>query len=132
MRAHFIDFWIQQNGASKILARAKQAVDDRDEKLRSGDGGSSPDYDGVRTDVFLHFETMKKKFAQLKVGDFLMGFHVFPDNSIGHLHMHVFPHVEAFREFSTKMHDWKTVPLQAVLEVEREDGNYDGSIELQS
>lgn len=66
---------------------------------------------------------MKLQFERLKEDDFLFGFHCFPENSIGHLHMHVFPHGEQFREFSTKEYDWKTVPLQAVLEVEKEDGN---------
>ncbi|KAL9591339.1 MAG: hypothetical protein Q9179_007823, partial [Wetmoreana sp. 5 TL-2023] len=131
MRAHFTNFWRHDDGASKIFARAKQVVDDRDEILRSGNGGSSPDYDdSVSRDVSLYFEDMKKKFVELEAKDLLMGFHVFPDNSIGHLHMHVFPHGESFRQYSTKMHDWKTVPLQAVLEVEREEGN--GPIEPDS
>ena len=35
--------------------------------------------------------------------------------------MHVFPKAEALRRFSTKTHDWKTIPMQAVVEVEEED-----------
>lgn len=77
--------------------------------------------DGVRGEVLEYFTAMGKKFAELEVGDFVMGFHVFPENSIGHLHMHVFPHGKEFREYSTKTYDWKTVPLQAVLEVEKEE-----------
>lgn len=30
--------------------------------------------------------------------DFVYGFHVFPDNSIGHLQLHVFPHDDPFRQ----------------------------------
>lgn len=72
--------------------------------------------------MFKQFEEKGRGFGELNVEeDFLMGFHVFPDNSIGHLHMHVFPHGEGMREWSTREYDWKTVPLQAVLEVERED-----------
>ncbi|KAL8691859.1 MAG: hypothetical protein Q9218_003003 [Villophora microphyllina] len=119
MHNHFIDFWENRNGKSKILERAKRAVDDQDQKLRTSNGDNSPIYDDkVRSHVFDHFDIMKSEFAKLHVDDFLFGFHVFPDNSIGHLHMHVFPHGEAFRSVSTKMYDWKTVPLDAVLEVE--------------
>lgn len=65
---------------------------------------------------------MKSEFLGLKAeSDFLLGFHVFPENSIGHLHMHVFPHRDYFREFSTKDYDYKTVPLQAILDVEKEE-----------
>lgn len=127
MRAHFISFWQHSNGQAKILARAKRAVDDQDTKLMNSPTGSSPVYETVRDDVFAHYESTSPDFSTLDPRrDFLMGFHVFPDNSIGHLHMHVFPHREAFRAFSTKEYDWKTVPLQAVLEVEREDGNCEG------
>lgn len=64
---------------------------------------------------------MKSVYRLLKAEDFVLGFHVFPENSIGHLHMHVFPHDNYFREHSTKDYDYKTVPLQAILDVEEED-----------
>lgn len=65
---------------------------------------------------------MKPAFLQLKAEeDFIFGFHVFPENTIGHLHMHVFPHDNDFREYSTRDYDYKTVPLQAILDAEGED-----------
>ncbi|KAI4129775.1 MAG: hypothetical protein LQ338_002085 [Usnochroma carphineum] len=125
MQAHFISFWQQHGGKAKLLARAKRAVDDQDAKLLSH--GSRPVYETVRDDVFHHYESTKLDFSNLVApGDFLFGFHVFPDNSIGHLHMHVFPHADGFRAFSTREHDYKTVPLEAILEVEEEDGNGGG------
>ncbi|KAL8865192.1 MAG: hypothetical protein Q9174_007022 [Haloplaca sp. 1 TL-2023] len=117
MRAHFIDFWTNGDGKQKILARSERALDDQDQKLRSSPDG--PEYEKVRGDVYDHFETTKVQFEKLKAEeDFVFGFHVFPDNSIGHLHMHIFPHAEAFREFSARVYDYKTVPLQAILEAE--------------
>ncbi|KAI4169350.1 MAG: hypothetical protein LQ343_005743 [Gyalolechia ehrenbergii] len=123
MRAHFIHFWNHEDGPAQILARTKRAMDDQDRKILSNPASpSTPVYEQLRADVFDQFEASKPAFENLVPDrDFLFGFHVFPDNSIGHLHMHVFPHGEALREWSTKEYDWKTVPLQAVLEVERED-----------
>ncbi|KAI4100787.1 MAG: hypothetical protein L6R37_005235 [Teloschistes peruensis] len=126
MHKHFVDFWQTDQGKEKILARAKRAIDDQDKKLRnapappSNSQGASPVYDeATRKNVFDHFDKLKEPFKKLEAKDFRFAFHVFPDNSIGHLHMHVFPHQEMFREVSTKVYDWKTVPLDAILEVER-------------
>ncbi|KAI4173973.1 MAG: hypothetical protein LQ348_006442 [Seirophora lacunosa] len=123
MRTHFISFWNSPYsvGKAKMLARAKRALEDQDKKLRAADGGSPPAYEAVRDDVFAFFEATKPAFEQLKTSDFVCGFHVFPDNSIGHLHMHVFPHADAFRVHSTREYDWKTVPVEAIVEVEHED-----------
>ncbi|KAI4182299.1 MAG: hypothetical protein L6R41_006064 [Letrouitia leprolyta] len=124
LRTHFINFWNHTpDGRAKILARTKMAMDSQDQKLLSDpESPETPIYESVRGDVFRQFEEQGGRFGELNVEeDFLFGFHVFPDNSIGHLHMHVFPHGEGLREWSTKEYDWKTVPLQAVLEVERED-----------
>lgn len=77
--------------------------------------------DLVRTAIFTYFKSMQSSFLALNNDDLVFGFHVFPNNSIGHLHMHVFPHNNTFREFSAKIHDLKTVPLQAILDVEDED-----------
>ncbi|KAI4201522.1 MAG: hypothetical protein LQ346_002158 [Caloplaca aetnensis] len=127
MRAHFLRFWARPDGKAKILARTKRALDEQDRKLlASSDNNNDSNgdsYASVRAAVFDHFEAMKPAFERLREDDFLFGFHCFPENSIGHLHMHVFPHGEPFRAVSTKQYDWKTVPLQAVLEVETEDGN---------
>ena len=35
--------------------------------------------------------------------------------------MHVFPKLEQLRRWSAWTHDWKTIPIEAVLEVEEED-----------
>lgn len=105
-----------------MLARAHAALKERESALI--DKGPRPtEYtDAVNKAVFLKFQRMISVFKQLKAEeDFIFGFHVFPDNTIGHLHMHVFPHDNSFREYSTKIYDHKTVPLQAILDVEDED-----------
>ena len=67
------------------------------------------------------FDALSKSFLRCKPNDFEYAFHAYPANSVGHLHMHVFPKGEDLRKFSTKSHDWKTIPIEAVLEVEEED-----------
>ncbi|KAL8964772.1 MAG: hypothetical protein Q9197_006809, partial [Variospora fuerteventurae] len=119
MHAHFTAFWSAPSGdgREKMLARAKRGVEDQDKKLLAA-GTSNLAYESVRADVFAYFETTASAFKKLDIRDFVCAFHVFPDNSIGHLHMHVFPHPDRFRVHSTREYDWKTVPLEAVLDVE--------------
>ncbi|KAI4270178.1 MAG: hypothetical protein LQ337_006837 [Flavoplaca oasis] len=123
---HFKNFWTSSGKIKRrlMLQRARRALDERDAELVSVPIRRPPEYtELVRKAVFADFERMQSDFLALNVEDFLFGFHVFPDNSIGHLHMHVFPHDSRFREHSTKTYDYKTVPLQAILDVEAEDAS---------
>ncbi|KAL8865301.1 MAG: hypothetical protein Q9198_009387, partial [Flavoplaca austrocitrina] len=123
---HFQRFWLANSSINRrlILHRARKVLDERDTALVNGKTPRPPEYtDSVRNAIFTDFDRMQYEFQVLKISDFLFGFHVFPDNSIGHLHMHVFPHNSRFREYSTKTYDHKTVPLQAILEVEAEDAS---------
>ncbi|KAL9032214.1 MAG: hypothetical protein Q9180_006627 [Flavoplaca navasiana] len=123
---HFQRFWLANSSINRrlILHRARKALDERDTALVNGKTPRPPEYtDSVRNAIFADFERMQYDFQVLKISDFLFGFHVFPDNSIGHLHMHVFPHNSRFREYSTRTYDHKTVPLQAILDVEAEDAS---------
>ncbi|XXG95402.1 hypothetical protein Hte_001664 [Hypoxylon texense] len=44
----------------------------------------------------------------LTVDDFTFGFHLYPDHSVGHLHMHILATPDAYRQYSTDAHDLKT------------------------
>ncbi|KAI4243659.1 MAG: hypothetical protein L6R42_010691, partial [Xanthoria sp. 1 TBL-2021] len=121
LRDHFFKFWSNEINRDAVLARARKALEERESALVHK-GPRHPQYtQSVSNAVFSDFERMKSVFRLLKAEDFVLGFHVFPENSIGHLHMHVFPHDNYFREHSTKDYDYKTVPLQAILDVEEED-----------
>jgi len=130
MRAHFIAFWDSAGGPVRLLRRTRAGFDAQVSKLETrarehGDAAASlTPY--LRTTLLprwdTDFRTLSHGFGSVQAPrDFEMGFHAFPDMSVGHLHMHVFPRAEGLREYSTKVHDWKTVPIEAVLEVERED-----------
>ncbi|KAL8798802.1 MAG: hypothetical protein Q9182_006374 [Xanthomendoza sp. 2 TL-2023] len=119
MYSHFTSFLSSDGGKETLLRRARQALLTQDAKLlESNDSAYTT---AVRNAVFADFAASSSEFMKLEPEDFIYGFHVFPDNSIGHLHMHVFPSRDSLRQWSTKSYDHKTVPLQAILEVEKED-----------
>ena len=119
MKEHFVRFW-EDNGSPKLLKRVKSAFDEQNAKLASNDKTLNSYHELLPT-IKADFETLSHGFRHLKPEDFEYGFHAHPDNSVGHLHMHVYPKKSFLRKFSTYSHDWKTIPLDAILEVEEED-----------
>ena len=121
MQNHFVRFW-EKNGHAKekLIARVRLAFDTQNAKL-AGKPDTIDKYNTLLPQIEADFQKFAVEFEQLKIADFVFAFHAYPDNSIGHLHMHVFPRVESLRKFSSKHHDWKTISLKAVLEAEAED-----------
>ena len=118
MKDHFITFWNNVEGPPKLLDRVRSAFDEQNLKLKSSGGiALREDVEVLRGD----FEHLSRRFLKCKPDDFEFAFHPYPAISVGHLHMHVFPKKGDLRKFSTKNHDWKTIPIEAVLEVEEED-----------
>ena len=120
MKEHFITFWKTEDGSPKLLKRVRSTFDEQNEKLASIDGNAESSESLLDT-LMKDFDTLSKSFLRCRPDDFEFAFHAYPDNSVGHLHMHVFPKNDDLRKFSTKSHDWKTIPIEAVLEVEEED-----------
>lgn len=122
MRTHFITFW-NAGGSPALLRRTRSGFDEQNTKLATKTDHKDQ-YDELFPELQVGFEELASGFGDLKApDDFEFGFHAFPDMSVGHLHMHVFPKLEDLRRLSTRKHDWKTVPVEAVVEVEAEDGN---------
>lgn len=137
MREHFVRCWNTEDGKDKMINRIRAAVESQNEKLMlslaSFQKKQDPDDDNNNDDAastrFLHlrdlvwqdFQTLAHDFRTLNADDFVYAFHAWPDNSIGHLHMHVFPAKDSLRRFSTRRHDWKTISLECVLRVEEEE-----------
>ena len=117
MKEHFITFWKTEDGSPKLLTRVRSTFDEQNNKLASKDADAQSFLSMLKND----FDSLSKNFLRCKPKDFEYAFHAFPANSVGHLHMHVFPKTSELRKFSTKSHDWKTIPIEAVLEVEAED-----------
>lgn len=124
MKEHFIRFW-GAGGNKSIVVRTRLALDEQNEKLKikNKEVGVSL-LDELLALVEKGFDELSCQFMELQGTDedFQFGFHAWPDNSVGHLHMHVFPKGEGLRRYSSRVHDKKTIPLGVVLDVEREDG----------
>lgn len=118
LKEHFIKFW-SNDGATKILARVEEVVKSRNDILSKNQETTNA-YNSLLPRVWATFTDMSGPFITLKPDDFVYAFHPFPDASVGHLHMHVFPRDNAFRTVSTTRHDWKTIPLKVILEAEQE------------
>ncbi|KAL8850413.1 MAG: hypothetical protein Q9221_004645 [Calogaya cf. arnoldii] len=122
LRDHFIKFWSRDSNKHAMLARAEQVLENRHNILTQSDQQRSVEYTpDVARKVMDDFGFLQHEFLKLDAENFIFGFHVYPENSIGHLHMHVFPIEAMFRWCSTRTYDYKTVPLQAILDVEEED-----------
>ena len=119
LRDHFKTFW-RNGGSPKIVQRARASFDDQNAKLAAKKSTQHLYYQLLPI-LEADFERLSRMYGQLGVHDLEFAFHAFPDASVGHLHMHVFPKLSELRKFSTRHHDWKTIPIEAVLEVEEED-----------
>ena len=120
MKDHFVGFW-KNGGNARLLKQTKSTFDDQNSKLRTN--GKTAHIESLLPTLENDFEDLAEEFRLLRPEEFEYGFHAFPDNTVGHLHMHVFPKKSSLREFSAWRHDRKTIPLEAVLELEREDMN---------
>lgn len=120
MKAHFVHFWNTEHGIPKLLTRTKSSFEEQNRRLHTKES-TRDKLSKLLPQWRSDFELLAKTFRKCKPEDFEFAFHAHPDNSVGHLHMHVFPRKWSLREFSSKQHDWKTIPLTAILEVEEED-----------
>lgn len=120
MKHHFICFWETEHGSPKLIRRTQSAFDDQNAKLERKKT-TLEIFQKLLPTLKKDFDSLAEEFKQLEPKDFQFAFHAWPDNSVGHLHMHVFPKKEVLRRFSAKRHDLKTIPLEAILQVEEED-----------
>ena len=120
MKEHFITFWKTEDGSPKLLRRVRSTFDEQNDKMASDDRNTNSS-ESLLSTLIKDFDALSKSFLRCQPEDFVFAFHAYPASSVGHLHMHVFPKNGNLRQFSTKSHDWKTIPIEAVLEVEQED-----------
>ena len=118
MKEHFTNFWSVYANRIKLLHAIKDNFDTQNHKLEAKD---KAEYKATSPPVLEDYQEMAKRFLELEAEDFNYAFHPHPYHSVGHLHMHVFPKDEMLRRRSSKDHEFKTIPLDAILEVEKED-----------
>lgn len=118
MKEHFIKFWNSPGGKEKVIQRAKKAFDEQNSKLERK---NETLYQQILPPILNYFNESSATFRNLTPKDFVFALHPWPDCSVGHLHMHIFPRLADLRKFSTRKHDWKTISIKSVLAAEEED-----------
>lgn len=117
MRAHYQRLW--NNDRERVIRGVRLGFDQQNQKLASKERTIKL-YRSLLPELEADYEKLVTRFRALNDDDFVFAFHPYPDNSIGHLHMHVFPRDEFLRQFSTKKHDWKTISVTSILEAEEQ------------
>ena len=84
--------------------------------------------DKVPEQIQLDYEAMVKLAEELTVNDFVFGFHIAPDCSVPHLHMHIIAVKPGLRQFSTHEHDRKTVLIEDITPIVQQPLPLDGVI----
>jgi hypothetical protein len=126
MISHFKKFWASPDSIRKSIDRIQLAIDLRAQEVINGfrkspetEAQRTADFIAIMVDVQTSADDFGKKLGSLTIEDFVFAFHPAPDASVGHLHMHVVSAPSEFRRYSTGVHDWKTIPASAVMEVIR-------------
>ncbi|KAI1088143.1 hypothetical protein F5B19DRAFT_472646 [Rostrohypoxylon terebratum] len=96
-----IDFfkrhWDVPQFRGSVLEHQKKAVEKRGKTTQAG-----------LSEARKQLEELEGTIHELKFEDFAFGFHLWPDNSVPHLHMHIIAMPEKYRRYSTRSHDEKT------------------------
>ncbi|KAI1453443.1 hypothetical protein F4805DRAFT_376353 [Annulohypoxylon moriforme] len=109
-----IDFFYDQWGRIEF----REAVLEHQKKAIEARGGKKLE-DLVQEKE--QYEELEEIIRILHADEFAFGFHLWPDNSIEHLHMHIIAMPDDCRQYSTKLNDEKTVDAFEVYdEVKRQ------------
>ncbi|KAL0945583.1 hypothetical protein HGRIS_014742 [Hohenbuehelia grisea] len=134
MIKHFERFWLEGDACDRAIKLVDQATEDRirtlEEAMHDGKRPEGATTEGlrdlceaVRSSSVEFAQSLRKTSTAIRTDQksfestFFYGFHAHPNASIGHLHMHVLPFDESLRRHSTRAHDWKTIPAQAIIDV---------------
>ncbi|KAI1208592.1 uncharacterized protein F4807DRAFT_461531 [Annulohypoxylon truncatum] len=98
MIACFQSNWASPEFRSAILKHQEQAIE------RSKDEKNPATY----LKAMVHYQELQRRIDSLTVDDFTFGLHLWPDHSVGHLHMHIIATPPWCRQYSTFVHDDKT------------------------
>lgn len=89
------------------LPAFREAVLDHQEARIEAQNKAEPNPEAYKEAINHHME-LGFMINDLTVDDFTFGFHLYPDHSVSHLHLHIVAYPDSYREYSTKAHDLKT------------------------
>ncbi|KAI1134114.1 hypothetical protein F5Y05DRAFT_422906 [Hypoxylon sp. FL0543] len=99
MMSFFRSCWARPRFRHEVLLHQRLAIERRD--------AERPDPDAYRT-AMEHFRELQAVIDDLTPDDFTFGLHLWPDHSVGHLHLHILATPDRCRKYSTYAHDAKT------------------------
>ncbi|KAK8118330.1 uncharacterized protein PG998_002956 [Apiospora kogelbergensis] len=108
MVALFRSSWNEKEFRSRVLAHQRKAIENAK--------GDSKNDEGYRL-ALEHYEELESSIHQIEVKDFKFGLHLFPDQSVSHLHMHIIAATKSMRKYSTSHHDQKTKDALEVRDI---------------
>ncbi|KAI0847331.1 hypothetical protein F5Y00DRAFT_263693 [Daldinia vernicosa] len=107
----FKDKWETPDFRQKVLDYQKLAIEKRitaDSLARSeAELDPRPALD-AGDEAISHWEELEAGIHTLKFDDFAFGLHLWPDNTVGHFHLHIVATPDWCRRYSTLKHDEKT------------------------
>ncbi|KAI1101269.1 hypothetical protein F4804DRAFT_347791 [Jackrogersella minutella] len=90
--------WADPTVRQAILQHQRKAIE-----LQAGNN-----HDQTYREAIEHYRELEAMINDLNEDDFTFGLHLWPDNSVGHLHMHIIATPPECRRYSTFLHDDKT------------------------
>ncbi|KAI0107660.1 hypothetical protein F4776DRAFT_421471 [Hypoxylon sp. NC0597] len=95
----FKSSWDNPEFRRKVVRHQRDAIERRN--------NNKPDPEAYKEAVE-HFLKLEAMIYDLTVDDFTFGLHLWPDNSVPHLHLHILATPGELRQYSTFEHDAKT------------------------
>ncbi|KAH9886568.1 hypothetical protein F4778DRAFT_472265 [Xylariomycetidae sp. FL2044] len=105
--------WARPEVRRAVLAHQKAAIERQHQAQASAPGGDDDRKEAYEA-ALAHYEELEGVVDSLGPGDFQYGLHLWPDHSVGHLHMHIIAAPYACRKYSTSRHDDKTKDAREV------------------
>ncbi|OTB12098.1 hypothetical protein K445DRAFT_15053 [Daldinia sp. EC12] len=103
----FKDSWENPGFRQRVLDHQKWAIENRTRVKLETEPDAAPVLEAGE-DAISHWEKLETRIHTLKFDDFTFGLHLWPDHSVGHLHVHIIATPAWCREYSTDKHDEKT------------------------
>ncbi|KAI0830021.1 hypothetical protein F5Y06DRAFT_301957 [Hypoxylon sp. FL0890] len=91
--------WQDPKFRNAVLMHQWLAIEDQNQ--------AQPDPEAYKL-AMAHYRELEAIIGDLTAEDFTFGLHLWPDNSIGHLHLHILAAPDKCRRYSTFAHDLKT------------------------
>ena len=123
IKRKFIYLWLHDNEfRTKVKKHIKDGVDERYKKVKQLIKEGDKRYDDLQNESAYEqakkdFEELAQDIERLAIGDFAIGLHLYPDQSVYDIHFHFIAVPEGMRAHSTRENDEKTKDAEEVVKI---------------